>query len=205
MADHTEYTVATFLSSRIIHSHSVEKMPKKGLDFRIAHRFGSLNSGFNEFWGMDESSSYLSLEYGITDWLMAGVGRATYHKTCNGFIKSVILRQSSGGRNMPLTLSLHSAMAVNSTVYNDKERNKDFLSKEGKNEVTVVGDLTIHGVTKNVILPGVLEVKDGKIYGTSAFQVAIDDYKIKVPKIVDDRVAKIVDVKVNMIYEPYTK
>ncbi|MBN1184753.1 MAG: YceI family protein [Bacteroidales bacterium] len=79
------------------------------------------------------------------------------------------------------------------------------FKKDGLYNVTVEGDLTIHGITKTVSEPGTLEVKGSKIYGKSKFEVAIDDYDIKVPKIVEDRVAKIVDVEIDMIYEPYTK
>ena len=86
-----------------------------------------------------------------------------------------------------------------------KEIENTDLTKNGVYEVTVEGDLTIHGVTKPVSEPGMLEVKDGKIYGKSTFKVAIDDYAIKVPKIVEDRVAKIVDVEIDMVYEPYNK
>ena len=79
------------------------------------------------------------------------------------------------------------------------------LTNDGEYRVTVEGDLTIHGITKSVSEPGTLKVKDGKIYGESTFKVAIDDYEIKVPKIVEDRVAKIVDIKIDMVYEPYNK
>ncbi len=78
------------------------------------------------------------------------------------------------------------------------------LTKEGVYNVIVEGDLTIHGITKTVTEPGTLEVKGGKIYGKSKFEVAIDDYGIKVPKIVKNRVATVVEVDIDMIYEPYS-
>ena len=39
------YATATFKASRIINGHSIEQMKKKQLDFRISHRFGTLNNG----------------------------------------------------------------------------------------------------------------------------------------------------------------
>jgi polyisoprenoid-binding protein YceI len=84
---------------------------------------------------------------------------------------------------------------------------KDFqkidFSKPGKYDVVVEGSLTIHGVTKEVSEKGTLEIKENEISAYSAFQVSINDYKITVPKLVEDRVAKTVDVKVTMTYKPY--
>lgn len=109
----TEYASATFKSTRIINGHSIERMPEGQLDFRIAHRFGQLNTGAYNLWGLDQANIHFSLEYGITDWLMLGIGRGTYEKTYDGFVKLSLLRQSKGDRNMPISLSWFSSMAVN--------------------------------------------------------------------------------------------
>jgi polyisoprenoid-binding protein YceI len=79
------------------------------------------------------------------------------------------------------------------------------FSKPGKYEVIVEGDLTIHGVTKKVSEKGTFEIKDGTILANSEFEVSISDYNITVPKIVEERVAKVVKVKVNLTYKPYQK
>ncbi len=81
--------------------------------------------------------------------------------------------------------------------------NNTDLTGKGIHKVTVEGDLTIRGITKRIKEEGTLELKEGKIYGSSDIKTAIDDFNIKVPKLVEDRVAKIVDVKINMEYEPY--
>ncbi|NLU39402.1 MAG: YceI family protein [Bacteroidales bacterium] len=79
------------------------------------------------------------------------------------------------------------------------------LKKDGTYKAQVKGDLTIHGVSKNIKQEGNIVVKNGKITANSAFTVNIDDYAIKVPKMVEDRVAKIVDIKVDVEYVPYSK
>ena len=86
--DPTQFTSATFKATRIVNAHSIERMQEKQLDFRIHHRFGRLNSGAYEFWGLDQANIHLSLEYGIKDWLMIGIGRGTYEKTFDGFAKT---------------------------------------------------------------------------------------------------------------------
>jgi hypothetical protein len=109
------YTTATFKSTRIVTGHSIERMPAGQLDVRISHRFGQVNSGSYEFWGLDQANIHLSLEYGITNWVMAGLGRGNYQKTYDGFLKFSILRQSAGKKNMPISLSYLTTTAINSS------------------------------------------------------------------------------------------
>jgi len=110
----TEYASATFKSTRIINGHSIERMPEGQLDFRISHRFGQFNSGSYNLWGLDQANIHFSLEYGIKNWVMVGVGRGTYEKTFDSFIKFSILRQSKGKKNMPISLSYFTSLAINS-------------------------------------------------------------------------------------------
>ena len=125
----TEYAISTFQSTRIIYGHSIERMPKKGLDLRIAHRFGLIQDGWQEFYGIDQSSSYLSLEYGFADWGMCGIGRATYKKTVSGFFKANLIKQSSGARKMPVSVGFVSSMAVNTTKFSNEEKNDNFAGR----------------------------------------------------------------------------
>ena len=77
----------------------------------------------------------------------------------------------------------------------------DFES-EGTYKVQVEGDLLIHGVTKPVNAQGTLEVKENKILGKCTFQVAVADYEIKIPGAVKDNIAEVIDIHVDMEYEP---
>jgi hypothetical protein len=123
------YTTATFKSTRIMNGHSVERMPPGQLDFRISHRFGTLNSGAYNFFGLDQSNIHLSLEYGILKWLMVGVGRGSYEKTFDGFAKFTILRQSTGSKVMPVSLSVVTSAALKSIKFTDQTRTNYFSSR----------------------------------------------------------------------------
>ncbi len=101
----TVYTIATFKSTRIVNGHSIERMKKRQLDFRINHRFGKLNSGVYELFGLDNALINFSFDYGINDWLMVGIRRGTNKKTIDGSLKFSILRQSTGKVNMPVSVS----------------------------------------------------------------------------------------------------
>ncbi|MBS1580861.1 MAG: hypothetical protein JST66_01550 [Bacteroidetes bacterium] len=107
-----EYTSASFKSTRVINSHSLENVAHGVLDFRIGHRFGFVNGGLNEFFGLDQATIRLGLDYGITEQLMVGIGRSNYQKTVDGFVKYKLLRQCDAGCSMPLTLAVVASSSV---------------------------------------------------------------------------------------------
>jgi hypothetical protein len=110
---------ATFKSSRVINCHSIERMRRGDLELHISHRFGLINSGFKKFYGLDESSSHISLEYGITDWLEVGLGRATVDEYFNGFVKLSPIRQSKGKGSIPVTASVYLGAMTTTQDYPD--------------------------------------------------------------------------------------
>jgi hypothetical protein len=137
-AKEINYATATFKSTRVINGHSVQMMAPGQLDVRISHRFGRINSGAYEFFGLDQSNMHFSLEYGITKWLMVGIGRGSYEKTFDGFAKYLILRQSTGARNMPVSVSALTSIAATSLKWADPARTNYFSSR-----LSYVGQLMI--------------------------------------------------------------
>src|SRR5450432_2038355 len=71
------YTIATFKTTRLIDGHSVENVGKGVMDVKISHRFGTLNSGGYQLFGLDNATMRMGLDYGITRNLMVGIGRST--------------------------------------------------------------------------------------------------------------------------------
>ena len=123
------YTTATFKSTRVMNGHSIERMPAGQLDVRISHRFGQINTGGYNFYGLDQSNIHLSLEYGITNWLMVGVGRGEYEKTFDGFTKFSILRQSTGAKEMPVSLSVLTSVALKTLKFQNTAVTNYFTSR----------------------------------------------------------------------------
>jgi len=106
---------ATFKTTRVLNGHSIEQVAKRHLDFRINHRFGLLNSGYDQFWGLDFARIRLSLEYGITDDLMVGIGRNNFgRKAWDYFAKYKILKQTNMN-SMPFSLSAFASAAIDIT------------------------------------------------------------------------------------------
>jgi len=108
----TEYTIASFKTTRVINSHSLENVAHGVLDFKIGHRFGMLNSGAGELFGLDQATIRLGLDYGISEKLMIGFGRSSFQKTIDGFAKYKLLRQCDQGCKMPITLGVVAGMSV---------------------------------------------------------------------------------------------
>lgn len=79
------------------------------------------------------------------------------------------------------------------------------FKKDGTYPVKVSGDLTIHGVTKPVSTDGTIIVKDGKFTAQSSFLVNPEDYKIEIPNLVRDKIARELKVNVEGTYEPFKK
>ena len=73
------------------------------------------------------------------------------------------------------------------------------FSKDGAYNVTTKGKMTIHGVTKEVELPGSVTVKGNEVTLYSTFKVSPKDYEINIPGIVENKIAKEIEVTVNSI------
>lgn len=104
--------VYLFNSTRVINAHSVEMLDKGTLDVRILHRFDYLNKGIKEMFGLDDASMRLGFDYGITHQLTIGIGRSTYRKELDAFIKWRITRQSTGPAIQPVSLVLVAGSSV---------------------------------------------------------------------------------------------
>jgi hypothetical protein len=79
------------------------------------------------------------------------------------------------------------------------------FTKPGKYDVTVEGDLNIHDVTNKVSVKGTIEVVTEGINATSKFNIVPEDYKISIPGVVRDNIAKNLEVTVTMKYSPVEK
>lgn len=123
------YATAGFKTTRVINSHSFENTAAGVLDVKISHRFGYLNGGAYELFGLDDATIRIGADYGITDQLMVGFGRSSVGKTYDGFIKYKFLRQSSGARTMPLSMVVVATAAVQTLKWADPDRENYFSSR----------------------------------------------------------------------------
>jgi hypothetical protein len=134
----TEYAAASFKTNRIINLHSIENTAYGVLDVKISHRFGFLNTGVYELFGLDQATIRLGLDYGISDRVTIGVGRSSYEKTFDGFLKYKLLRQSTGLKKMPVTVGVLGTAAIHTLKWTDPDRENLFSSR-----LAYVGQLLI--------------------------------------------------------------
>jgi len=80
----------------------------------------------------------------------------------------------------------------------------DFKKSNEIQQVLAEGELTIHGVKRKVELIGELEFKENKVFIVTSFQIRVEDHKIKIPRLLFQNIAEIVDVKVNLEFEEYS-
>lgn len=67
------------------------------------------------------------------------------------------------------------------------------------------GKLTIHGVTKDVDLPGTFEKKGDRILLSAKFIVKLEDYNVKRPQVLWKNIAEAVDVTIDFTLKPHEK
>ncbi|WP_019948254.1 DUF5777 family beta-barrel protein [Hymenobacter aerophilus] len=114
-----EVVAATFKATHIINSQSVETPGEGTLAFLIQHRFGTLNSGAYNFFGLDQAVLRLGFEYGLTDRLTIGIGRSSQEKTYDGSVKYRAIRQTTGAGAMPVSVTLFASSAINTLKFNE--------------------------------------------------------------------------------------
>ena len=104
--DEKDFVVATFKTTRIVDQHTLETVGRRTLDFRISHRFGPVNTGSYNAWGIDGPANIrLSLEYSPDGRFMFGLGRSSFEKVVDGFLKYRLLRQTTNN-DMPISVTL---------------------------------------------------------------------------------------------------
>ena len=116
---------STFKGLKIINIESTKLAAKRDLYFIIAHRFGSIKGGFDELFGLDQSTIRFSFIYGLTDKLNFGVSRSSYNKMYDLTIKYKLIEQKKLG--FPFDIVGFNSIAINSAI--DSDFSSDFKFK----------------------------------------------------------------------------
>lgn len=135
----TEYVDATFKGTRLILGHSVKTRTKKQFEFLISHRFGRLNSGVHNFFGLDDAQIRLGFEYGLSNRINIGIGRSSYDKTYDGFIKLKLLQQKRGAESFPFTVVLLNSTSITTTPREEDDPTIEFNDRIANSVVVLIG------------------------------------------------------------------
>lgn len=134
-----EFVSNAFKSSRVINGHSMEFIGKGVLDVRILHRFGEINSGAKNLFGLDEANMRLGFDYGLSNRLTVGVGRSTAGKELDGFLKFRPVWQSTGPGSFPFSIVLVTGMTVGTTPWADTSHKHNFNHRMAFYNEVIIG------------------------------------------------------------------
>ena len=126
-----QYSEYAFKSSRVIMSHSMEIIKPGVMDLRNLHRFGNVNHGAYELFGLDNASMRLGFDFGITKNLMLGIGRSTNKKELDGFIKYRLIHQAKGPGSLPFSFLVIGGSSMSLLKFTDSSRKNYFSSRMG--------------------------------------------------------------------------
>lgn len=135
-----EYVSNAFKSSRVINGHSMEMIGRGVMDVRILHRFGPVNSGFNNLYGLDQANMRLGFDFGLAKNLTVGFGRSNVGKEWDGFIKYRPVQQAKGGKGAsPVSIVLVTGATISSLPWADPERENYFSSRMAFYNEVIIG------------------------------------------------------------------
>jgi hypothetical protein len=109
-----------FKSTRVVNGHSMEMLGKGVLDTRILHRFGVVKGGLKDLFGLDQASMRLGFDYGVSKNLTIGIGRSTFKKELDGFVKYRLAHQHTGAKAIPISIIYVGGLtAITTSLGND--------------------------------------------------------------------------------------
>lgn len=108
---------SAFKSLKIINLESTKLASKGDFYFIVAHRFGSVKSGFENFFGLDDANTQIKFLYGVNDWLTVHVSRSGFQKSYEGAVKYRLTNQINNG--FPFTIVGFNSIVVNGELDED--------------------------------------------------------------------------------------
>ncbi|WP_242119371.1 DUF5777 family beta-barrel protein [Aestuariivivens sediminicola] len=112
--DWNGYSNAAFKGLKIVNFESTKLVAKKEFTLIVSHRFGSLENGFDNFFGLDEAVTRLNFVYGISDGINLGVSRSSFQKIYEASLKYRLLRQQDNG--FPFTIVGYNEVLINTAL-----------------------------------------------------------------------------------------
>jgi len=120
------YASAAFKGLQII-TLQTTKMPAANEWYVVvSHRFGSVEQGFDTFFGLDNATTKLGAIYGVNSWLSASFSRHTLLKMYEGSLKYRLARQ---GNDFPVDIAGYSTIDVNSFIEKDEYPGLEFSDR----------------------------------------------------------------------------
>ncbi|WP_299095944.1 DUF5777 family beta-barrel protein [uncultured Winogradskyella sp.] len=124
-----QYATAAFKGLKIVNFESTKLVAKKELTFIVSHRFGSIENGFDSFFGLDDAVTRLNFVYGITDGINIGVSRSSFQKIYEASAKYRLVRQKENG--FPFTIVAYNSILINTALEKENLPKLEFRDRLG--------------------------------------------------------------------------
>ncbi len=124
-----EYATAAFKGLKIVNFESTKLVAKKELTLIVSHRFGSVENGFDSFFGLDDAVTRINFVYGLSNNLNIGVSRSSFQKIYEVSAKYRLLRQQKNG--FPFTVVGYNSFLINTALEKDNLPKLEFKHRLG--------------------------------------------------------------------------
>lgn len=114
MAVQESYEIAAFKGLKLINLETTKMVGHSQLFFVVSHRFGSVKTGIEDFFGLDQAVTRLNFIYGLSDAINVGLSRSSFQKTYEASLKLRLARQLPSG--FPVTLVLMNSVQMNGAL-----------------------------------------------------------------------------------------
>jgi hypothetical protein len=123
------YATAAFKGLKIVNFESTKLVAKQEMTLIVSHRFGSVENGFDSFFGLDDAVTRLNFVYGLTDAINIGVSRSSFQKIYETSAKYRLVRQQENG--FPFTIVGYNSILINSALEKENLPKLEFKDRLG--------------------------------------------------------------------------
>ena len=124
-----QFSTAAFKGLKIVNFESTKLVAKQELTLIVSHRFGSVENGFDSFFGLDDAVTRLNFVYGISDGFNIGLSRSSFQKIYQTSFKYRLFRQQDNG--FPFTIVGFNSVLINTALEKDNLPKIEFKDRLG--------------------------------------------------------------------------
>lgn len=114
LSDANESVVAAFKSLKIVNLESTKLAAKGDLYLVIAHRFGYIDNGFEDFFGLDVANTRIQFVYGLTNGITIHTSRSGFQKAYEVATKYRLAGQKKQG--FPFEIVGFNSLSINTEL-----------------------------------------------------------------------------------------
>lgn len=121
--------LSTWKSLKVVNFETTKLVAPKEFQLIISHRFGSIDTGVDELFGLDNAVTRFQFVYGLTEWMHVEFSRSGFNKTYQLAGKFKLKSQERNG--FPFSVALFTAADVNTDLDADIFPNIEFVDRTG--------------------------------------------------------------------------